>query len=328
MLAGSNLRQINLNSLPVLREILRHGSIAKAAEVLNLTAPALSNTLRQLRGYFGDELIIRHGRTMRLTPKAEAILQPLEMALASVQSMLECTSFESLHSTEQIQIAMTDHSMEILAAPLTAIMTDEAPNMLARFIGFYNTVVVDFAAGKVNMMILPRAILSSGRFDAKQLSRLRSEHLWSEPLVCIGHVDDDELTDGLSIDAYLKRSHVGYYLNSEQHVSVEQSHLTSLGYRQNDRLLISNYLPLPMIVATTGSLSLIPLSLAVSAAQIHPIQYVVPPIKFPEFELVMAWHERDDAKPSLMWLRDVLQRCVRNPNLSAVLELNERALAA
>ena len=324
----NNLRQINLNSLPVLREILRHGSIAQAAEVLNLTAPALSNTLRQLRGYFDDELIVRQGRTMRLTSKAEAILQPLEFALSSVQEMLQNSSFDSVSSTEQFQIAMTDHSMEILAAPLTAIMNYEAPHMLARFMGFYSTIMADFASGKVNMMVMPRAVLSSGRFDSSQLARLRSELLWSEPLVCIGHIDDSRLTAGLSVDEYLQRPHAGYFLNSEQHVSVEQSYLTSFGYKQNDRILLSNYLPLPMVVATTGCLSLVPLSLAVSAAQVHPIQFVAPPILFPEFELVMVWHDRDDGKPSFRWLRETLMRCVTNIEPENVLLNTEISIAA
>lgn len=324
----NNLRQINLNSLPVLREILRHGSIAKAAEVLNLTAPALSNTLRQLRGYFDDELIVRQGRMMRLTSKAEAILQPLEFALSSVQEMLQNSSFDSLSSTEQFQIAMTDHSMEILAAPLTAIMTDEAPHMRARFVGFYSTIVADFVSGKISMMVLPRAVLNNGTFDANQLSRLRSEHLKTEPLVCIGHVDDDELRHGLSTEAYLNRPHAGYYISSEQHVSLEQAFLTSFGYKQNDRILLSNYLPLPLVVATTGCLSLVPLSLAVSAVQIHPLQYIVPPIKFPAFELIMVWHERDETKPSVRWLRDVLKQCVADPDPNDEFLISEIAIAA
>jgi LysR family transcriptional regulator, nod-box dependent transcriptional activator len=324
----NNLRQINLNSLPVLREILRHGSITKAAEVLNLTAPALSNTLRQLRGYFGDELIVRQGREMRLTQKAEAMLQPLEFALSSVQNMLVASNFDANHSTEQFQIAMTDHSMGMLAAPLTAIMANEAPQMLARFIGLYKTVVADFASGKVDMMVIPRSVLASGRFDASQLSRLRTEYLIYDPLVCIGHIDDEELAAGIGVEQYLKRPHAGYYINSEQHVSVEQSHLAAQGYHQHDRILMSNYLLLPMVVATTGCLSLVPLSIAQQACQIHPIQYVKPPIDFPDFELVMVWHERDIDKPSMKWLREVLKRCVATPETECEFEAVNPALAA
>jgi LysR family transcriptional regulator, nod-box dependent transcriptional activator len=310
---GNNLRQINLNSLPILREILRHGSIAKAAEVLNLTAPALSNTLRQLRGYFDDELITRHGREMRLTAKADALLVPLEIALSSIQEVLLDSGFDAAEATEQFQIAMTDHSMGLLAAPLTAILADEAPQMRARFIGVSSSIVADFAAGKIDMIISPKAIMGAGHFNAAQLSRIRMEHLISEPLVCIGQADDAELAAGISVEQYLKRPHVGFYLNAEQHASIEQVHLAAMGYKQHDRLLMSSYLLLPMVVATTGCLSLVPLSIAVMASQMHPIQFVKPPIEFPEFELVMIWHERNDTKPSAIWVRDMLKRCIDFP---------------
>ena len=324
----NNLRQINLNSLPILREILRHGSIAKAAEVLYLTAPALSNTLRQLRGYFDDELIVRHGRGMRLTPKAEAMLQPLEIALSSVQDVLLNSGFNAAKSTDQFQIAMTDHTMGLLAAPLTAIMADEAPAMRARFLGVSSSIVADFATGKIDMIVTPRTILGTGHFNASQLSRIRTEFLCSEPMVCIGHADDTELTDGIGVEEYLQRPHAGFFLNADQHASLEQAHLATMGYKQHDRLLMSSYLLLPMLVATTGCLSLVPLSVAVLASQIHPIQFVAPPIKFPDFELVMVWHERDDAKPSGKWLRDVLKRCVAVPEAGRNFELRDIAIAA
>ena len=91
---------------------------------------------------------------------------------------------------------------------------------------------------------------------------------------------------------------------------------------------MSSYLLLPMVVATTGCLSLVPLSIAVLASQMHPIQIVAPPITFPDFELVMVWHERDDAKPSGKWLRDVLKRCVAVPEAGCNLGLPDLEIAA
>jgi LysR family transcriptional regulator, nod-box dependent transcriptional activator len=313
MPAAKNLRQINLNSLPVLREILRHGSIAKAADKLNLTPPALSNTLRQLRGYFDDELIIRCGRDMRLTPKAQQILQPLEDALASLQTVLDKEDFDAAKSTEQFQIAMTDHSMAILAAPLTAIMSDEAPNMRARFISASSSTISDIISGKIEMIVTPRAIFNSVHSDYSLLDKIMIEPLISEPFVCMGHIDDKALSDGLSVEQYLSRPHAGFQLNADLHAGVEQSYLASMGLKQHDRILLSSYQLLPMVVATTGCLSLVPLSVAVVGARSHPIQYVTPPIKFPEFELVMLWHKRNDISASNNWLRETLQRCVAIP---------------
>ena len=200
--------------------------------------------------------------------------------------------------------------------------------MRARFIGVSRSIVDDFATGKIDVIVTPRAILGAGHFNAAQLSRIRTEFLHSEPMVCIGHADDAELAAGISVEQYLQRPHAGFFLNADQHASLEQAFLASMGHRQHDRLLMSSYLLLPMVVATTGCLSLVPLSIAVLAAQIHPIQFVHPPITFPDFELVMVWHERDDHNPGAKWLRDVLKRCIAAPEAGRSPEFADCVMAA
>jgi DNA-binding transcriptional LysR family regulator len=310
MPVANNLRLINLNSLPVLQAILRHGSIAKAADALNLTPPALSNTLRQLRGYFDDDLIVRQGRTMRLTPKGERLLEPLEHALTSVQDVLAEHEFDAMSSHETFRIAMTDYSMGLLAAPLASIISDEAPTMTAQFLGAGRQSVEALMSGKIDMLISPRSMMSAGLADVASLEKVTIEYLSSEPMVCIGRRDDAELTDGLTLERYLGRPHVGYFLDAEQHTSLERTHLAGLGLKQNDRLMIASYAALPMVVATSECLSVVPLSLAIAAAQVHPIQIVDPPISMPAMELVMVRHVRNQARPMLNWLENVLKRCV------------------
>jgi LysR family nod box-dependent transcriptional activator len=321
MAAIKNLRQINLNTLPVLREILRHGSITKAADELNITPPALSNTLRLMRGYFDDELIVRNGRDMVLTPRAKRLLVGLESALISVEEALFEPSFDALLSTEQFHIAMTDHSMALLAEPLTSLLAIEAPYIRVSFTGFSRTVVADFNSNKIDMVITPRAQLGYGHFDAATLSVLRTEALLSEPLVCIGRADDAELSAGLNVEQYLRRPHVGYYQNSEPHTSIEQVHLASLGLKQHDRLLLTSYILLPHLVSETGCLAIVPRSIAVHAAKTYAIQIVDPPIKFPEFDLAMMWHINNDTKLGSVWLRDVLKRCASQINVRYALRM-------
>ncbi len=321
MVAVKNLRQINLNTLPVLREILRQGSITKAAAVLNITPPALSNTLRLMRGYFGDDLIVRNGRDMVLTPRARKLLLGLETALSSIEDALFETHFDALVSQEKFHIAMTDHSMALLSAPLTLLLASEAPLVEISFTAISRTIVADFNSGKIDMVLTPRAQLGYGHFDEKALSTIQTETLCFEPMVCIGRADDAELTAGISLEKYLQRPHVGYYQNSEPHTSIEQVQLFALGLKQNNRLLISSYMQLPHLVAETGCLAIVPRSIAVHASRYLPIQMAEPPLNFPEFELAMVWHENNEAKHSMAWLRSILQRCLAQTNLDHDLKL-------
>ena len=54
--------------------IVTHGSLGRAAEVLHVTQPALSRTVKRLEGQLGATLFERNSKGMRLTPVGEALL--------------------------------------------------------------------------------------------------------------------------------------------------------------------------------------------------------------------------------------------------------------
>lgn len=57
-----------------LRTILEEGSLRRASEKLNITQPALSRSLAQLEGYFGQRLVERHARGVKATAFGERVL--------------------------------------------------------------------------------------------------------------------------------------------------------------------------------------------------------------------------------------------------------------
>ncbi|HZX27987.1 MAG TPA: LysR family transcriptional regulator, partial [Telluria sp.] len=63
----------DLNLLVALNALLCEGSVSKAAERLGLSESAMSRTLARLREATGDELLVRAGRSMVPTPRAQAL---------------------------------------------------------------------------------------------------------------------------------------------------------------------------------------------------------------------------------------------------------------
>ena len=61
----------DLNLFVVLNAIYTEGSLTKAAEVVGITQPAVSNALARLREKFDDELFVRTGSGMVPTQKTE-----------------------------------------------------------------------------------------------------------------------------------------------------------------------------------------------------------------------------------------------------------------
>ena len=76
-----NLNRIDLNLFAVFDAIYTAGSLTKAADVLCITQPAVSNSLARLREMLNDPLFVRTGHSMTPTPVAQNIIVPARQAL-------------------------------------------------------------------------------------------------------------------------------------------------------------------------------------------------------------------------------------------------------
>ena len=79
---------IDLNLLVVLRELVLERSVTRAGRRLHLTQSATSHALARLRVVLGDPLLVRSGREMKLTPRAEALATDLPRLFRSIERVL------------------------------------------------------------------------------------------------------------------------------------------------------------------------------------------------------------------------------------------------
>lgn len=76
----------SLNWLRVFEAAARTQSFARAAELLNMSPPAVSQQIKSLEGYLGRELFERGAHFVRLTPAGDAFLPSVQQALLSVET--------------------------------------------------------------------------------------------------------------------------------------------------------------------------------------------------------------------------------------------------
>ena len=65
------ISSFDLNLFVIMNAIYTEGSLTKAAEVVGITQPAVSNALARLRERFNDDLFVRTGTGMVPTHKTE-----------------------------------------------------------------------------------------------------------------------------------------------------------------------------------------------------------------------------------------------------------------
>jgi DNA-binding transcriptional LysR family regulator len=126
-----NLRSVDLNLFPVFEAIYTERSLTRAAEVLNVTQPAVSNALARLRAAFGDPLFERSRRGVAPTPAAQALIGPVRDALTRLRAgMDQQARFAAATSTRAFNISMRgDTGASALLPPLVRLAQREAPGV-------------------------------------------------------------------------------------------------------------------------------------------------------------------------------------------------------
>ena len=79
------ISSFDLNLFVIMNSIYTEGSLTKAAEVVGITQPAVSNALSRLREKFNDDLFVRTGSGMVPTQKTENIIADIQNALQLMQ---------------------------------------------------------------------------------------------------------------------------------------------------------------------------------------------------------------------------------------------------
>ncbi len=308
---ASQLRRTNLNLLNVLRSVLNHGSITKAAEELNLTQAAVSNSLRKLREHFSDELLTRDGRGLRLTPKGEQLAAPLDEALSALHKILQVELFDPARSRQRFRIATASGMVATIAERAALILATEAPHVTLQFVTASARSPQDLHGDKIDLILSPRQIALAMSLEPTHSEEPVSvEHLFTEPFVCVVNAKNSQFENGISKELYLSHPHASFYLDLGLHASLEQGYIEEHRIDQFDRLLTSDFALLPLLAASSDCIALVPRSLARMAIQTLPIRIHPCPLAIPDLDMLAVWNRRRDKDTDLLWLRSLLKRCV------------------
>lgn len=303
-----NLRSLNLNQLPILRELLRHESITKAAASLNLSQPAVSNVLKTLRGHFGDELLAREGKQMFRTAKGQELLAILEPALVHIESAIKGSDFDPLSAVGPVRIAAVDNLLATFAGPMCKLLEKEAPNLQLQFMFPSRKLAADLKSGAADIAITSTAFLNSPAVSETLRNEIQTQVIGVERLACIARRGDPQLVRGLSLESYLSRPHASYIVDPDHPHSVERQQMRELNLNWPVRVATSCNQSLLSIVADSDCLAIVPATMAMLGAKRHRIQIFRPPVDLPDIRWVVAWHQRLSNAPLIRWSIDAMMR--------------------
>ena len=145
------LHKIDLNLLSTFEALMAGGSVATAAEILNVTPSAVSHALGRLRTQLDDPLFVRVGGKMQPTENAMRLAEDLGPVLQGLRRALKPQdTFDPATSNRLFRIAL--HSSPAFMARTTALILKEAPNVMIDWVRIKPINRTDLADGLIDLM--------------------------------------------------------------------------------------------------------------------------------------------------------------------------------
>lgn len=120
---------IELRHLRTIREVHRLGSLARAAEVLNITQSALSHQIKGVEEQAGIELFVRRAKPMRLSSAGFRMLRLAERVLPEVEALEEEFRSLRLGRSGRLHIAIECHACFDWLLPLLSVFRRSWPDV-------------------------------------------------------------------------------------------------------------------------------------------------------------------------------------------------------
>jgi DNA-binding transcriptional LysR family regulator len=299
MVHGTSLAAVDLNLLVVLRALLSERHVTRAASRVGLSQSATSHALSRLRELYDDPLLVRSGRSLELTPRAQRLLPTLERGLSDLKAAIDGEpEFEPATARRTFTLGMADYNQAVMLGPLLRTLEHEAPHVDLELVNLPNLEEL------VDTGHLDLGLTLSGRPAPTQLS---SQTLFEDDFVCMVRQGHPKVGKKLSLEQYLSLRHV-VVAPSGTSGSLVDTELERRGFKRRVALRISNFLVAPVVVHDTDFVSTMPQRLARTLAAPYGLRLLPAPIELPKFGLSLIWHPRLEHDPAQRWLRELVTR--------------------
>ena len=284
-----HLRQVDLNLLSTLYALLEERHVSRAAKRCFLSQPAMSRSLERIRDTFGNELLIRTGRSYQRTVRGEWLLRELENLLPRLEALVRGEPFDPAQSRERLRTAVTDNGSIVLLPALTQRIRTAAPDITLEIVAWHDRSFEDVEAGKIDLALSPLAAPSP----------LETERLFKEDFVCLLGAEHKLRSRRFTLKQYLELAHVA--------VGALDRPLADLGLRRRVALSVPFLVPAVAAVAGSDLVVTLPRKLAKAVAAMANVRFVEPPPEIKSFQYFMVWHPRLTAEPAQVWFREQLR---------------------
>jgi LysR family nod box-dependent transcriptional activator len=302
-----NFHKLDLNLLVALDALLEERHVGRAAERMHVSQPTMSVALAKLRAHYGDELLIRDGRGLAVTPFAAGLRPMLRQFMAETRALSQAgAELDLTHSERRFIVIMSHHLAQLYIPGLLRRTKAIAPLTTLTCLDVSEGAIRMFNEGEADLLVMSKGAWLTGG-DRSWLDRQPNELLFDDQPVCLAWAENDAVTDPMTL------AQVGFF----GHVitTYAGADLRSPAERPISRFFgaeIKVVAEAPA-AAVAGALVGTPYvaimngRLARFEAARHPLKIVKLPAELSRPRVLhLFWPRRASADPAVAWLRGLL----------------------
>ena len=288
-------RGLDLNLLVAFEALLEVRSVSRAAERMHLSQPAMSAALARLRTYFGDDILVPHGKRMHPTAFAEGLLPQVRECLQGLESLVSTSpGFDPAESQRVFKIVASDYITASVLVPLVTRLATKAPGVRLDFLMTTDQAAQQLDAGKIDLLITPDLYCAPGH---------PTELLFEEQHVVVGWKENPVFRRELTEEDFLSAGHVVVRVGNSRTAAFADRQLELLGLNRRVEITAGSFTIVPWLLNGTQRLALMHERLVRIMAKEFPISHAPLPFKFPVMSEMVQFHRARVPDEGLAWLR-------------------------
>ncbi len=291
----------DLNLLFTLDALLQQGSVAGAGRKLGLSPSAMSRALARLRTVTGDPLLVRAGRGLVATPRAEAMRDEVHRLVEDARAILRPADTVDLYRLDRTFVLRTsDGFAETIGPALIQRVAEEAPHVRIRFIRKLDKDSTGLRDGEID--------LETGVVGTSIGPEVRAQALFEDRYVGVVRAGHPLARGKVSAERYAGGRHV---LVTRQ----------GLGLGAIDEALEMIGLARTIVTTVDGFAAALALARGSDLVSTVPERHTIGlrdgmetfalPVETDAFTISLLWHPRMEGDAAHRWLRQLARKaCV------------------
>ncbi|MEM7158785.1 MAG: LysR family transcriptional regulator [Myxococcota bacterium] len=292
-----SIESSDLASLLALDALLQEQSVTGAARQLGISTPAASHALARLRARFNDELLVRAGRTMVLTPRAHELRDRVRDAIATADRVFEDPeAFDPATMEQALTLSATDYVLLVLGQHLEAAVGNAAPGLELR--------VVPNATNDGELLRTGETDLAIGIYGDLP-PELKTRPIITDRLVCVVRQDHPTVRQRLTLKQFARLEHIQIAPRGRPGGYVDEL-LAERGLQRRVTRAVPYFHVALEMVASSDRVLTVSERIARRSADTLRLRLLEPPLPLQPFALSLVWHPRRDGDRGHAWLRERL----------------------